>query len=215
VVSRAPDMSRVKPSAGQRAQRERFRQAVQYGKKALAEPEGRLFYQAAAKARQTSLYGAVITDYFHGPVVERVESGGYQGRVGDEIQVWATDNVGVAAVTIEFIDETGQVFEQGEAQETPTTGGCWVYVTHRTAAPDSLVRIRVTVHDRPGNEAAWEDMVMIAATSDPPPMRANEAEVLSVPLMVKMVEWGECNGGPGVNDFPADRFNLICPARPP
>src|SRR5215216_1706453 len=49
IVTRRPDMSRVKWSQAQQEQRQRFKAAVAYAKAALAEPELRPHYEERAQ----------------------------------------------------------------------------------------------------------------------------------------------------------------------
>lgn len=51
VVSRRPDMSGIKPSAAQKAQRERFRTAADHHRAVLADPVRRRKFAAEAKKR--------------------------------------------------------------------------------------------------------------------------------------------------------------------
>ncbi len=53
IITKAPDMSQVKWSPAQKAQRERFKQAVTYAKAAMAEPNVRAVYEKMA-AKDTS-----------------------------------------------------------------------------------------------------------------------------------------------------------------
>ena len=55
-----------KPSEAQRAQRQRFKEAVAYSKAALADPELRAHYHAMAQKQGKSPWGAAMADYLAG-----------------------------------------------------------------------------------------------------------------------------------------------------
>jgi hypothetical protein len=66
IVSRRPDMSRVQWSKAQKAHRERFKQATEYAKAAMADPRVHAVYKRrAAKARKRP-YALALSDYFKG-----------------------------------------------------------------------------------------------------------------------------------------------------
>ena len=71
VVSRAPDFSHYKPSARQRAQRQRFKAAVRAAKATLTDPRRRAAYAAEAAAKSRSLWGVAISDYFRSAARKR------------------------------------------------------------------------------------------------------------------------------------------------
>ena len=60
------DMSNVKWSKAQKAQRQRFKEAVAYAKAALAEPKVRARYEKAAKQEGKRAYDLAVSDYFKG-----------------------------------------------------------------------------------------------------------------------------------------------------
>lgn len=64
VVSRAPDFSRRKLSAKQKAQIQRFADAVRHARAALADPKTRAAYAVRAKRQSRPLMAVAIRDYF-------------------------------------------------------------------------------------------------------------------------------------------------------
>jgi hypothetical protein len=66
IVSKRPDMSNVKWSKAQKAQRQRFKQAAEYAKTALADPEVRAVYEKRAATEQRLPYRMALSDYFKG-----------------------------------------------------------------------------------------------------------------------------------------------------
>ena len=150
VVSKKPDMSKVKPSAAQLAHRERFRQATVYGRVALADPATRALYEAAAKSRGKPVVSVAIGDFFNAPSVDGIDLSGYTGAVGDEIVIAASDDFAVWRVRVGLSDVDGAVIEEGEAVESPGDSGRWVYVATAAVAAGTKVWAGVAALDRPG-----------------------------------------------------------------
>ena len=159
VVTKKPDLSNHKPTAAQRAQRERFRQATLYGKRILADPEARATYDEAAKARGKPVLSLMVADFLNAPCVDEVDVSGHGGQVGDEIVVAASDDFGVVGVNLALTDADGQLIEEGAAVESPAKSGRWVYTAVSAVTADTTVRIAVTATDRPGNVAEVERVV--------------------------------------------------------
>ncbi len=65
-IIRRADMSNVKWSEAQKAQRQRFKEAVAYAKAALADPEARAHYQTEAARLNKTAYNLALSDYFKG-----------------------------------------------------------------------------------------------------------------------------------------------------
>lgn len=86
-VSRVPVKSTAEASEAQKAQRERFKQAVAYAKAALTDPETRAFYEAAAAALHKTPYTLAVSDYFQGrkPLAqsESLLEAGFRNEAGD------------------------------------------------------------------------------------------------------------------------------------
>ena len=66
IVSKRPDMSKVKWSKSQKAHRQRFKEAVAYAKAALAEPKVRVRYEKLAKKQHKRAWDVAVSDYFQG-----------------------------------------------------------------------------------------------------------------------------------------------------
>ena len=65
IIKRA-DMSNVRWSKAQKAQRQRFKEAVAYAKAALADPKVRKVYEKAAAQQGKRTYDLAKSDYFQG-----------------------------------------------------------------------------------------------------------------------------------------------------
>jgi hypothetical protein len=66
IITKRPDMSRVKWSPAQEAQRERFALATAYAKAALADPKVRARYERRAKREHKRAWDVAFKDYFKG-----------------------------------------------------------------------------------------------------------------------------------------------------
>src|SRR5690349_23293019 len=68
-----------------------------------------IYAELAAAAIMRTAYNFFISDWFHPPVIERVE------RLDGCIRVKATDNIMVAKVFVTVFDEAGEILETGDA----------------------------------------------------------------------------------------------------
>jgi hypothetical protein len=147
-----PDFSRRKLSEGQQAHHRRFREGATYARDAAkSEP---VYAELAAGTMKTA-YNIALADWFHAPVIHKVEVG--EGRVC----VFASDNVRVAQVRVSILDGEGKLREQGEAagpstgfrQAQPTSSGCasgwWEYAAGRL--PGVGEKLVVEARDLAGN----------------------------------------------------------------
>ena len=66
IVTKRPDMSGVKWSEAQQNQRQRFQQANEYAKAAMADPKVRAVYVKRGKRAHRSPFRVAFSDYFKG-----------------------------------------------------------------------------------------------------------------------------------------------------
>ena len=66
IVTKCPDMSKVKWSEAQQKQRRRFKEASVYAKAALADPQVRLLYEERAGREGKRAYYVALADYLQG-----------------------------------------------------------------------------------------------------------------------------------------------------
>ena len=59
-------MSKVKWSEAQGAQRERFRQAIAYARKAMADPEVRAHYEELGRKANRQAFRVAVSDFYAG-----------------------------------------------------------------------------------------------------------------------------------------------------
>jgi len=63
LISRKPDSEGVEPTEAQLAHRERFRQAALYGRLVMADPEAKVLYEGAAKAKGQPIFSLMVADF--------------------------------------------------------------------------------------------------------------------------------------------------------
>jgi ATP-dependent Clp protease adapter protein ClpS len=65
-ISKVPDMTKVKWSKAQKAQRRRFKKAVACARTAMTQPEVWAVYQALAKKKRKRAWDLAVSDHYHG-----------------------------------------------------------------------------------------------------------------------------------------------------
>jgi DnaJ-class molecular chaperone len=65
-VMKTPDMSKVKWSEAQKANRERFRQAITYARQAMADPKIRAHYEKVGKKANRQAFRVAVSDFCQG-----------------------------------------------------------------------------------------------------------------------------------------------------
>ncbi len=66
ILTKVPDMSKVKWSEAQQAHRQRFKEAAAYAKAAMADPQIRAEYEKRAAEKHKRPYDLAVSDYFKG-----------------------------------------------------------------------------------------------------------------------------------------------------
>jgi hypothetical protein len=154
ILSRKPDFSNTVISEGQAAHRERFRQAVAYGRSVMADAAMRSIYGQAAVRKGMPVFALTIADFFNAPSIEEVDLSAYMGKVGDPIKVKARDDFGVANVHVALTNaQDGAPIENGNAVETAAGSGQWVYTATVAVPAGSNVNFNVVATDYPGGTA--------------------------------------------------------------
>ena len=150
VISRKPAYTN-EPTENQAEHRERFKQAVAYGRGVMADNSVRAVYEAAAKAKNMPVFALTVADFFNAPVIRNVDVFGYTGAIGDTISILTSDDLGVVKVHVSISDDQGNPIEHGEAVETAQGSGSWVYTA--TVQGQRVVKVQVVALDRPGGTA--------------------------------------------------------------
>jgi len=152
VVGHKPDMAGHVPTPGQLAHQEQFKLAVVYGRTALADPDTKALYEAAAQAKGQRVFALTVADFFIHPVVDEIDLSEYAGRAGEKIHIQAHDDFEVAGVGVRILDTNGAVLEQGSAARNGNGPAAWVYQATTSLAQGQAVTIEVTATDRPGHK---------------------------------------------------------------
>lgn len=149
-IVRRPDSDKPREvSALQEAQRARFKAARIYARVVLHDPLRRRVYQALAKTLNRRFDKVVESDFLTPPVVDEIDVSEYHGQPGGLIQVLATDDVEVVAVSVAVRTLGGTVLEQGPAEKSH---GIWQYRTTVVLPLGETIAIVATAKDRPGHD---------------------------------------------------------------
>jgi hypothetical protein len=149
-----PDRSNVQLSDAQIAHHNRFKAAAAYGKTVMADPTARALYQQAAKERNMPLFALTISDFMNPPSIDEMDLSGYIGHVADVIKIQASDDFGVVKVRVEITDtDDNDPIESGNAIETGTGSGLWLYTVTTPIPAGRMVNVKVVATDRPGGTA--------------------------------------------------------------
>ena len=141
--------STKEPSPAQLAHRDRFRRAVEYGKFVMSNETVRPVYEQAAAENHVPVFSLCVSDYLKAPSIDSIDARDYTGKVGDPVQIVASDDFAVARVDVMLTDDDqGTLIESGQAVENGT--GHWTYTATQPATAGITVRFQVTVMDRPG-----------------------------------------------------------------
>ena len=106
ILSGAPRHNKRKTTQKQKAHRQRFREAAKHARWAAHEHP---IYAELAKGTWKSAYNFALSDWWHPPVIHRIE------RRDGRILVEASDNIMVAKVYVTIFDGENKIVEMGDA----------------------------------------------------------------------------------------------------
>ena len=154
-LSASPTAPKGEPSAAQLAQRQRFQQAVLYGRH--LDTENKADYATKADGLH-SAYNVAVADFLHAPDVDEIDVTNYAGAVGDTIRIRTTDDFKVVQVQVAIYNGDGSLVEQGDAVQANNEID-WIYTA--TASNVSLDgdKIVIKVSDKPGNITEAEEVL--------------------------------------------------------
>jgi hypothetical protein len=152
------------PSEAQIEQRKRFKEAAAYAKRALANGQ-RAFYELTAKQKEIPAFALAVADFFIEPTVVSVYSDGYNGQIGDQIVIEASDDCGVVQVKVVLSANQGAWVEEGLAVVDPEGSGDWIYTATEEAPAGAEVTINVSATDRPGGKGLHASQRIINHTA--------------------------------------------------
>lgn len=153
VVAAMPRIHKPR-SEKQKAQSERFADAMDWAKDATRDfPTKELYDQAVADLDRASNTVAV-SDYLRPPVINKVNLNNYRGQQGAHLTIHVKNVIPVEKVRVSIHDAKGQMLGTGLAQMGP--GDVWTYTIKQdvaqTEGPSSMVTVVITAIDHPGNE---------------------------------------------------------------
>ena len=154
VISKLPSFDGRESTEAQKAIQQKFRQAVIYGKMVMADPATRALYAEAAKEDHKPIFSLTVADFFNAPTVDEVDLTKYNGDVGSEIAVRASDDFDVIEVEVSITDTEGRPIEHGPAAKSVADPGRWLYKATARVAPETAIRVEVTATDRPGHKGS-------------------------------------------------------------
>ena len=128
----------------------RFGIATAYARRAVKDPELKAIYQAFVKGGQRA-FNIAMRDALNAPVVESIQAENYQGHVGDQIIVRATDDFKVAAVVVSIYNQAGDLIEEGHATIQKDDEMKWLYKVQQENAELAGSKIIAVATDLPGN----------------------------------------------------------------
>lgn len=148
VVSAYPDMSHVKLSVRQKKENKRFKDAMEYARKQMADPTAKAEYKSRATGLQKP-HNIAIADFYHPPVIGQIDASISQAGQADRIFVEATDDFKVVKVEVEITGRDEKQKEYGHAMQINDVK--WLYVIQGVYASSEGLKITVRAWDKPGN----------------------------------------------------------------
>lgn len=150
IMANAPKKPKTVNQA-QIALRERFLNAVQYGRRQMTKPEAKALYETGVDRKRKSAYTVAVSDYLAAPQIKQIDTDQYQGVIGQSINVHAADDFKVASVLVVIQTATGTEIERGEATLSEELRDVWIYTTKAENISLTDTLITVTAKDIPGN----------------------------------------------------------------
>lgn len=129
--------------------RNRFSEAVEFGKQAVKDPELKKEYAALARKNQTA-YNVAVSDARLPPKINSLLTQGYTGQTGSCILVQAIDNVKVKRVHVTIFDAAMALIEHGEAADNGDNYN-WIYSATVLLERVAGCTIEVSAYDIAGN----------------------------------------------------------------
>jgi len=147
VASSYPDMSKVIPSEKQKDEKFKFRMAMAFAKRELADPKLKAEYKSKVKGMQRP-HNVAVSDFYNPPIIGEIQI------LKSLIKITAWDDFKVVSVSAELYNSAGILLEKGSAEEKSFRG--WEYIVIGTY--DSLTggKLVVKAKDKPGNVTVKE-----------------------------------------------------------
>ena len=155
ILSASPTAPKGEPTEAQLLHRQKFQQAVLYGKSLKAADHAE--YAAKADGLKNA-YNVAVADFFHAPDIDEIDVTNYSGAIGEKIRIRATDDFKVKQVHVAIYNADGSLVEQGDAVQTDNVID-WIFTA--TVTNESLEgdKITIKVSDNPGNITETEQVL--------------------------------------------------------
>ena len=153
IVSVKPTITQERTEA-QKQHAQRFRQAAQYAKKAIQDPQMKALYQSRAKEGQ-SAYNVALGDYLNAPAIGGIDLSQYTGKKGSRLRAVVTDDLMVSEVHVAVYNEEGNLLEEGLAFPENDASD-WVYTVKKGAEKPGNSRLVIRARDLAGNATEQE-----------------------------------------------------------
>ena len=138
-------------SRAQKMNHRLFKAGTAYGKRAVAIPEGRRYYESKLKWGQHA-ENVAISDFMLHPEIREIDLSDYEGRAGNEIRVTVCHKYKVASVLVTILNALGLLVESGMAVEDPVESGELMYKALEKNPGLRGGRVIVKVTNLPGKE---------------------------------------------------------------
>lgn len=132
---------------------DKFKDANQWAKKILEQPEFRSLYEKGVNSRLSNPHTVAVSDYLVPPVIHYINLKEFQGKIGDIIRIKATDNFRVKEVYINILDPKGKQIENGYAVQYPRKPSMWIYQLTAEYPDLTAIEVCASARDLPGNVA--------------------------------------------------------------
>lgn len=149
IMAKPPKPITIPPTEAQLGIRKMFLKAVMYAKSIHTNPVLKAKYTEKAVNGKT-VFTLAIADFMKPPVIDKIDTSGYKGAIGDKIIVDATDRFEVKEVNVKITSATGDLIEEGICTKDAMNLN-WVYTATVDQAVLTDVTITATAVDNPGH----------------------------------------------------------------
>ncbi|MBN2213642.1 MAG: hypothetical protein JW723_05305 [Bacteroidales bacterium] len=148
IISVYPDMSKVRLSAKQKKENNRFREAMAYARSQMSDPDAKAAYKAKAKDMQKP-HNVAIADFYNPPEIDYVDVSISKAGQADRIFIDAKDDFMVVRVEVEITSDDGNQKETGQAMQINENR--WLYVVREVYHTAEGLTVTIRALDKPGN----------------------------------------------------------------
>ena len=158
IITSFPDRSKVKLTKNQKKENSKFREAMAYAKRQMADPVAKAEYKARAKGLQKP-HNVAIADFYNPPEIKHIDVTSFHGQKNDKITVHAVDDFKVVKVTLEIANSEGTLLEKGDAIQKNRLK--WEYKIISEPGDCKEFKILAYAYDKPGNITNSETIIKL------------------------------------------------------